>query len=277
LRFEDNAQIYFDSSVRTEAMNLLTRTLIDPSSPSSAKAAANLLETLRSSRWHTTQELAWSLLALSDYYSFHKDEGEAKLEITNADGGALSSGGENVLVFPEERDISQLSVSNEGTGTGYVAWTCDGVPSSKPDPEDSGMKVSVAYYDSRGYPIDEASPVLAGEKVTGEITVHPLSKDLNNLVIALPLAGGLEIENPSFLNEAQIEYNYGYDPYFTTRTEMRDDRLLLFVERISKTYKWRFTVRAVTPGSFILPPVAAEEMYSPGTRSVGETSRIIIK
>jgi uncharacterized protein YfaS (alpha-2-macroglobulin family) len=170
-----------------------------------------------------------------------------------------------------------LSVSNEGTGAGYVTWTCDGVPLSKPEPEDLGMRISVAYYDSNGYVINEASPIPVGEKLKGEITIQPLSKNLTNVALSLPFAGGLEIENPALQGEAQAGVYNENDPFLTGRVEMRDDRLLLFVDHISKTYKWSFAVRAVTPGIFILPPAAAEEMYSPGTRSVGETSRIIIK
>jgi uncharacterized protein YfaS (alpha-2-macroglobulin family) len=279
--FDDRAQIYLDSAVRTEAMNLLARTEIDPFSPGSLRAADNLLAALRASKWHTTQETAWSLLALSNFYSFRKDEGKADLEIAGADGEnsiPLLRTRETATLRLEE-GISALSVANRGDGVGYVTWTCDGVPISAPDREDVGMRASVIYYDSAGYVITPDVSVRAGEKITGEITIQPYSKELSHMVISLPLAGGLEVEN-AFLDERDVasdEYDRSNVPSFVTHTETRDDRILFFVDHIPQTYKRRFTLRAITPGVFTLPPISAEGMYAPGIRSVGETSKITIK
>ena len=278
---DDQARIHFDSAARTEAMNLLARNEIDPFSAASLSAADKLLASLRKAQWHTTQELAWSLLALSNFYSFQKDDGTADLEITGIDGGNLLpfARSREALTLRLDEKISALSVSNHGDGIGYMTWTYDGVPLAAPTPENFGMRVSVIYYNSDGYVITQDTPVRAGEKITGEIIIEPFSKRLDNMVISLPLAGGLEIEN-AFQNEAYPsagEYDSSTLPSFVTHTEARDDRILFFVDSISRVYKRRFTLRAITPGVFVLPPIAAEGMYSPGVRSIGETSRITIK
>jgi uncharacterized protein YfaS (alpha-2-macroglobulin family) len=277
--FNDETGIYFDSGVRTEAMNLLARTEIDPFSASSLNAAGKLLESLRASKWHTTQGLAWSLLALSNFYSFQKDDGNADLEVTGIDGEDLTPLVRGATTLRLDEGISALSVSNHGDGIGYMTWTYDGVPMAEPTPENAGMRASVVYYNSDGYVITEDIPLRAGEKITGEIIIEPFSRTLNNMVISLPLAGGFEIEN-TFTNEPYStpdEYDSSNVPAFVTHTEMRDDRILFFVDHISRKYKRRFTLRAITPGVFVLPPISAEGMYSPGIRSIGETSRITIK
>jgi uncharacterized protein YfaS (alpha-2-macroglobulin family) len=279
IQFNDEAQIYFDSEVRTKALNLLARAEIDPFSPGSLSAADNLLESLRGSEWHTTQELAWSLLALSNFYSFHKDEGNADLEVVGIDGEnsiPLSRGSDTVKL---DENISVLNIANRGDGIGYITWTYDGVPIAEPAREDAGMRASVTYYNSDGYVITQDTPVRVGEKITGEILIEAFSKRLNNMVISLPLAGGLEIENafPSEVYSEPNEYDHSNVPAFVTHTETRDDRILFFVDNISGRYKRRFTLRAITPGNFVLPPIAAEGMYSPGIRSIGETSRITVK
>jgi uncharacterized protein YfaS (alpha-2-macroglobulin family) len=276
--FNDEAETYFDSGVRTQAMNLLARAGIDPFSASSSSAAEKLLESLRASEWHTTQELAWSLLALSNFYSFQK-AGDADLEIIGVDDEDLIPLARGVTTLRLDDGISALNVSNRGDGVGYVTWTYDGVPLEAPIPEDIGMRASVNYYNSDGYVITEDTVLSAGEKITGEIIIEPFSKRLNNMVISLPLAGGLEIEN-AFADQTYPmpdEYDTSNVPAFITHTEMRDDRILFFVDNISRIYKRHFTLRAITPGVFILPPIAAEGMYSPGIRSIGETSRITIK
>jgi uncharacterized protein YfaS (alpha-2-macroglobulin family) len=286
--FNDEAQIYFHSALRTEAMNLLARTEIDPFSADSLLAAENLLVSLRVSEWYTTQELAWSLLALSHFYSFQKNEGTADLEVAGAEGEnlipLLRTSETGTRRFDE--GISALNVANRGDGIGYITWTYDGVPIVEPAREDVGMRASVIYYDSSGYVITQDTPVRAGEKITGEIIIEPYSKVLNHMVISLPLAGGLEIEN-AFPDEGYIssilpylaseEYGGSDVPSFVTHTEMRDDRMLFFVDHITRRYTRRFTLRAITPGVFTLPPISAEGMYTPGIRSIGETSKITIK
>jgi uncharacterized protein YfaS (alpha-2-macroglobulin family) len=277
--FSDETETYFDSGVRTQAMNLLARTGIDPFSPSSLSAADNLLASFRASEWHTTQELAWSMLALSKFYSFQKDEGKADLVITGVDGEDLIPLARGTTTLRPDDRFSAFNVSNRGDGIGYVTWTYDGVPLEEPVPEDFGMRASVTYYNSEDYVITEDTVVSAGEKITGEIIIEPFSKRLNNIVISLPLPGGLEIEN-AFTGEEYStpeEYDPSSIPAFVTHTEARDDRILFFVDNISRTFKRRFTLRAITPGVFTLPPIAAEGMYSPGIRSVGETSRITIQ
>ncbi|MDR1578900.1 MAG: hypothetical protein LBS35_00965 [Synergistaceae bacterium] len=277
--FNDETQVYFDSGVRTDAMNLLARVGVDPFSTGSVAAADNLLNSLRVSERYTTQELAWSLLALSNFYSFQKNEGSADLEITGVEGENFAPLARGTATIKLDEGISALSVTNRGDGVGYVTWTCDGVPLEEPAPENIGMRASVTYYNSDGYVITPDAPLRAGEKITGEIMIESFSKNLNNMVISLPLAGGLEIEN-AFASDAYSspnEYDRSNVPSFVTHVETRDDRILFFVDNISRTYKRRFTLRAITPGVFTLPPIAAEGMYSPGIRSIGQTSRITIK
>jgi uncharacterized protein YfaS (alpha-2-macroglobulin family) len=145
------------------------------------------------------------------------------------------------------------------------------------------MQALVKYTDKDGYVITDGDSVSAGERVYGEIILRPLAGELKNIVVALPLAGGLEIENPNLVDVREsvedTDYNYDYygQVYQTSRTELRDDRLLLFVDYAAREFKWKFVMRAITPGKFTLPPIAAEGMYSPGTRSVGETAVIVIK
>jgi uncharacterized protein YfaS (alpha-2-macroglobulin family) len=277
--FNDEAELYFDSGVRTEAMNLLARTKIDPFSADSIAAAGKLLDSLRASEWHTTQELAWSLLALSNFYSFQKSDGDADLEVIGVDGENLVSLSREPGTVKLNEEISALSVTNRGDGVGYITWTCDGIPLEEPAPENVGIRASVTYYNSAGYVITQDTPLRSGEKITGEIIIEPFSKRLNNMVISLPLAGGLEIEN-AFTGETYStpdEYDRSNGTSFVAHTETRDDRILFFVDDISREYRRRFTLRAITPGVFVLPPIAAEGMYSPGIRSIGETSRITIE
>jgi uncharacterized protein YfaS (alpha-2-macroglobulin family) len=266
----------YNSFLRTKAINLMAWNQIDPSSPSAVAAASELLSAFESTRWYTTQEAAWSMLTLADFFAAHRDEGDAILTLSRDGAEALTAAGDDSLSESLGEDVTRVTVKNSGTGNGYVRWTADGVPSEKPSPVDSGLEATVEYYDSRGFLITKDTPVESGSKIKGVVTLCPLSGEAQDIVVSLPLAGGLEIENPRLIDSGN---EYENDPYVygISRTEMRDDRLLLFVDSMGKKFKWEFTMRAVTPGSFILPPISAEGMYSPGTRSIGETSWITIR
>jgi uncharacterized protein YfaS (alpha-2-macroglobulin family) len=279
--YDGKERLNFDSPLRTTALHLIAWNAIDPSSASAVMTAADLLRTLNSARWYTTQEAGWTILALADFYSYHREDKDAILELSEEKTGVIAvvSGDKSISQNLEE-NISRLSITNSGGGTGYAAWTADGIPTARPKAEDSGMKATVKYTDKNGYNISGDTVIHAGERIYGKITIDAFGGELKNIVVALPLAGGFEIENPrltdpSAENEAW-ENNYEYY-YQTSREELRDDRLLLFVDHVWRKFEWNFTMRAVTPGTFTLPPIAAECMYSPGTRSVGETSAITIK
>jgi uncharacterized protein YfaS (alpha-2-macroglobulin family) len=279
--YDGTEQLNFDSPLRTQALYLMAWNEVDPTSPSAVTTAAQLLNSFRSSRWYTTQEAGWAMLALSDFYSANSSKGEAVLTMSAPATGelAVTSGDRSVNQTIEE-SVRAIQISNTGSGTGYATWTSDGVPTTPPAPEDLGMKATVRYFDSNSFEITNGSIVKNGDKVYGEIILRPLGGNLKNIVVALPLAGGLEIENPKLMepeNEYEGNYEYGDNYYSTSRTELRDDRLLLFVDYVGREFKWKFSMRAITSGTFTLPPIAAEGMYSPGIRSIGPTSAITIR
>ncbi|MDR3073242.1 MAG: hypothetical protein LBV01_00785, partial [Deltaproteobacteria bacterium] len=66
--------------------------------------------------------------------------------------------------------------------------------------------------------------------------------------------------------------------YAETRSEMRDDRLLLFVDRMPwQAGSFTYTLRAVNKGSFVLPPLSAEDMYDPSIRALTRTAAVTVE
>ena len=69
-------------------------------------------------------------------------------------------------------------------------------------------------------------------------------------------------------------YGYGYDvdysgewwwtPFY--HREDRDDRVLLFADELpAGVHHYEYLAQAVTPGTFVVGPLRAEEMYNPET------------
>jgi uncharacterized protein YfaS (alpha-2-macroglobulin family) len=63
--------------------------------------------------------------------------------------------------------------------------------------------------------------------------------------------------------------------FHDNRVDMRDDRMVV-MGRLSApgTGKYIYSVRAVTPGSFVVPPARGECMYDFGINSIGESGRL---
>ncbi len=138
------------------------------------------------------------------------------------------------------------------------------------------MRASVEYRNASGMTITPDLPVSRGERVTATIVLTPLAGEAKNVVVTLPLAAGFEIENPKLMDASPEEAFYADGELLGARAELRDDRLLLFVDELSRPFKWACSMRAVTAGHFFLPPVVAEGMYAPGLQSVGASSTVSI-
>jgi uncharacterized protein YfaS (alpha-2-macroglobulin family) len=276
----NDVDLNFDSDLRTQAMYLMAWNEIDPTDPNAAASAAALLQSLKGWSYLTTQDAGWAFSSLSDFFAFNKVDGNPTLELfrDNSERVAVVSGDENASWRADE-EVNSLSITNTGDGNGYASWVIDGVPLSAPDPVDSGISAVVRYYDSEGRPIPDNLEIKRGQRVVGELKIQSLGGNVRNIVAVLPFAGGLEIENERLMdsNRSAEDENRQEGAYSSARAELRDDRLIIFVDYFTRTFTWKFTMRAVTSGKFAMPPIAVEGMYSPGTRSIGSTSRMTIR
>jgi uncharacterized protein YfaS (alpha-2-macroglobulin family) len=266
----------WDSPLRSLAIYLLVWNEIDPTSTEAALAAENLLAALRASEVYTTQEAAFALASLAAFYAYHEQGGESKIIVKDDRGTTVLEQNDNQnYKITVSDDASSFSVRNDGNATGYVAAVFDGVPTTPPQPLDQGIRVSVEYRDASSALLAPNATIARGERITAAITLVPLSSTVKNIVAVLPFAGGLEIENPRLM-DAQPEEGFSDGGATGARAELRDDRLVLFVDELSRPFKWKCSLRAVTSGRFHLPPIAAEGMYAPGMQSIGVSSAVTI-
>ncbi len=142
-----------------------------------------------------------------------------------------------------------------------------------------------------------------GDKIT--VTLYLESdKEINNLVLSDIVPGGFDIENPKLVpsSESNGDDSGGYanvpeslQEQWTAindapplaglgmlngldgaRAEMRDDRLLLYVDTLPKKSAFVYTLRAVSRGSFVLPPLSAEGMYDADIRAVTLPGKVTV-
>jgi hypothetical protein len=127
-------------------------------------------------------------------------------------------------------------------------------------------------------------------KAGATVRVHiSLVADNRRYHVALvdPLPAGLEIVNPALSVSGSVpqdptssNFRYGWWWWGTwyEHQNLRDDRAEAFTSLLwDGVYEYSYIARATTPGSFIVPPSKAEEMYSPEVFGRSASDLVIIK
>jgi hypothetical protein len=261
-----------ESDVRTSAMLLRALVAEDADHPLVAKLARGLLESRRNGRFRTTQEAAWALVAL-DALRRAKPPAEGAREarvflgddllLTRDDLGARPIGiGVPMAKLLPGANKPLTFASLDGGALHYRAELRFARASLPADPVESGMFVR-----RTARPLArEARPgtaFLAGEAVLVElVVVTPTPRSF--VVVDSPLPGGFEPADADLRLGGAWLRQHETSPW--GRRELHDDRVLYFVDDLPAGVSvFRYVVRATTPGTFVTPPVRAEEMYAPET------------
>ncbi len=263
-----------DSDVRDAALLLSTWLEVDPENEAVARLAQYLRDRQRDGHWGNTQDDAMALLAFGKL-ARHLPEQEQPFS------GALTLPGGEERRFAETDGTDwtlepgaggAVTVKNEGPGKAYLWAQFEGV-SITPEPERSvDLSIRREFLDGNGNPLD-ASELPQGELVVVRLALDTKGRRLDQLVIEDLLPAGWEIENPSLATSQQFEWLRNRKEPDLHR-EARDDRMLIFTGPVQDRAAFHYAVRAVTPGTYALPPVVVSGMYEPEIRGVGTGGQV---
>jgi uncharacterized protein YfaS (alpha-2-macroglobulin family) len=266
----------FNSSVRAKAIMLGVLADFDDKNPMIPQLIKDLTDAASErGRWRTTQENAFAFLALGKIMKTQPDaDYSGNVTIDGSRGYDFDTGGGRY----SSRDWSgkEVTVEIAGSGTCYYYWRADGLPSGLHiDEHDDDVVVRRRYLDENGNAMDYES-FRQGDLVIAEITLKAPNEPLENVAVVDLLPAGLEIENPRLQSRRGISW-IGDKAYKPTYTDIRDDRLIFYGDiGHGSEQKFYYALRAITRGSFILPPVTAEVMYAPMKRSVASSGRVVV-
>lgn len=254
----------YGSALRDEALGLLASVYIDPASPDAAARADALLKLLAERANCSTQEGGFAVAALGRWIEARPREGKPAGLLTGAEGKQAS-------VDENQRSarlsgVGSYTVENKGQAQLYASWSLSYIPEGSVPAKDNGISIRQKITTRSGKDITDN--VEQGESLTAEVTVAPRAGKLRAVAAVLPLPAGLEIENQRLSDAAATPAG--------VRCEARDDRLILFIEELEKPLTWRYSLRAVTPGTFTVPQIYAECMYDGGISSVNGGGRITV-
>ena len=257
------ARAFVLASDRGRALDLLA----NASAPASVKEAAfaliallelgaedarvlPLVEYLNSTRirakysWGTTGENAHALLALGEFYRYHPPKKGEKFVSWRK------------LTLPDPRDVRD---------------------------ESSGISIERRLFDAEGKPADLGA-LRRGQMLVAELTLTvDDTRVLNDLVVEDLFAGAFEPIHGA------IPASYAPPPddhaipqaEWVMRSDARDDRMLVFSKKFrlekGREAKFRYPVRVVSAGDFILPGPSVEGMYHPALRARRIPGRIMVR
>lgn len=169
------------------------------------------------------------------------------------------------------------SITPSGEGPLFVVQDVAGVPERAEPTTRTDIAIERAFFRADGSPWS-GDPVEEGEVLIARIKVSADNPIPDALIVDLS-PGGLEVENLN-LSDASAWANVSIDgvavgdPYARASAryeEYRDDRYIaaLSIGGGGSEQVLMYLVRAVSPGSFTVPPIVVEDMYRPNVRAVG--------
>ena len=293
--FTEDAYVLLQSNRRTDAVIL--QTLIDqqPDSDLIVKVVNGLQAHRTRGHWSSTQENVFVLLALDSYFNTFEAETPdfvARVWLGNTFAAEHAFEGRTTerreTLVPMEwlvEEDQNILINKEGDGRLYYRLGLSYAPDDLDlDPVDMGFVVQRSYAavddpEDVWQDADGTWHVKAGARVRVQLE---MVADNRRYHVALvdPLPAGLEIVNPALAVSGDIPA----DPNDSSRgywwwtwydhQNMRDDRAEAFATYLwDGVYTYTYVAQATTPGTFVVPPTKAEEMYTPEVfgRSASDT------
>lgn len=306
-QYDDSAYLIMQSDRRTDGIVLDALIANAPDSDLIPKVVTGLLANRVKGRWDNVQENSFILLALRSY--FDEFEGQtpdfvAKVWLGDRFAGDHTFQGRETdrvnLAIPTSDLIAagdtDLVVNKDGAGRLYYRIGLRYAPADlQLDALDRGFVVD-RVYEAVDDPSDVTRDadgtwhVAAGARVRVTLTMVADSQRTHVALID-PLPAGLEALNPSLANTQTVpppETDGGVVPAHSfdswwwgtwyEHQQLRDDRVEAFTTLLpGGTYTYSYVARATTPGTFVVPPTRAEEMYAPETFGRTSTDRVIVE
>lgn len=210
-----------------------------------------------------TQEKAFVVLAAD---ALLKQAGPARIAVN----GSVPSGLTAAPAFsPAPGELAQgVSYENRSTGPLFRSLTVTGAPKKAPEPAEQGFTLTKRIATRDGQAAD-LSKARQNDRFIVVISGKPQDKRNHPAVIADLLPAGFEIE--SVLRPEDGGGNTYSGPYawigdisYPKIAEARDDRFVAAIDVRDSRFTLAYVVRAVTPGTFVMPGAVVEDMYRPG-------------
>jgi alpha-2-macroglobulin len=313
---EQGQHVLLHSNRRTDAVLLEALIADQPKSDLVPKIVEGLLGHRRKGRWENTQENAFVLLALDRYFAtYEKITPDFVARTWLGDGLAGEHAFRGRTTERHHVDIPMAALGTAGTTTDLVVGK-DGpgrlyyrigmqyAPSSLVlAPADHGFTVERTYVglddpnDVRR-DADGTWRIKSGARVRVRVTMAAESRRYH-VALVDPLPAGLEAMNPALAVTGTLPAEdqtvdvigapgiggpgrpghwWWWRRVWFDHQNLRDERVEAFASLLWEgVYTYAYVARATTPGTFVVPPAKAEEMYHPETFGRSASARVVVE
>ncbi|HEX8993345.1 MAG TPA: Ig-like domain-containing protein [Anaerolineales bacterium] len=288
----------WNTDTRTTAIVLNALVQIDPKNPMTSNAVRWLMVHRESGHWHSTQETAWSLIALTNWLTASK-EYESDYSFALGLNGTMMKQGQ--ITKANLTDPVKLTVANadllkavtnylvftRGPGNGnlyYDAYLTTTLPVESIQPLDQGASLARQYF-TLNDPKTPITEIQRGQLVRVRLTIV-VPAELHYVVIDDPLPAGLEAIDSTIMTDTQVPSKYtvqdyderGWGWWYFDHVEKRDEKVVLSADDLpAGTYVYTYLARASSVGTFkVIPPTAAE-FYFPDVGGRGAGGEFVVK
>ena len=242
-----------------------------------AEAFDEILSSMRTKNWYSTQTTAYSLIALSNIASENvNDTIKGVVDIDGVQTPYTTSSQEKIVI---KEGAKKITVIPDNEGKTFVNYYWEGVPVNAETKDYSeGFSIERHYYDDEGKS-KSASNVKSGDTFWMEVVVKPTKRNterVENVAINQILPSGWEIENlrvtdsnaPKWVEDKSKGTNVSY-------TDIRDDRVMWFFNyNNEKELHFFVKINAVTKGEFDFPGTVLEAMYDNNYRAYKKGGKV---
>jgi uncharacterized protein YfaS (alpha-2-macroglobulin family) len=250
----------FNSPIRNTALYLCALAMANPTSGQINDIIAYLGKYIKDGHFGSTQENAWIFMALGN--AVHQFDYPIALQMLVNDQPYRTIEGKTEIISDNSLTGKKVTLKNSGTKDTYYYFIIEGTPLKKKEKDRfNGIEIRRDFYDENGKKINLGS-VLQGDLIVVTITAKAVKDDLHNVIVLDLLPGGFEIDNPRLKSQGTLKFKprSSFSPAYQ---DIRDDRILFFIDRLSGEQSFSYTARAVTPGKYIIPNIYTEVMYDP--------------
>lgn len=303
--YTDGEYLLLHSDRRADGIILEALIGDQPQSDLIPKIVRGLLAHRKQGRWGNTQENVFILLALDRYFNVYEKatpDFVAKAWLGDAFAGQQQFRGRStdrqqinvpMSYLAEKEGTQNLALTKEGTGRLYYRIGMSYAPTNlKLKAADYGFTVE-RVYEAIDNPADVRRDadgtwhIKSGATVRVRLTMAAPSRRYH-VALVDPLPAGLEAMNPALAVTGEIPADQKDDTSkrggwwwwrnWFEHQNLRDERVEAFTSLLWEgVYNYAYVARATTPGTFVVPPAKAEEMYHPETFGRGASDRVVIE
>ena len=302
--YSDGAQVLLHSERRADGIILDALIQDQPQSDLIPKIVRGLLAHRTRGRWGNTQENVFILLALDRYFATYEKSTPdfiARAWLGDRFAGEHAFKGRTTERFninvpmrylAEQTGPQKLVLGKEGEGRLYYRLGMQYAPTSlKLAAADYGFTVerkyeAVDHAEDVRRDADGTWHIKSGAKVRVRLSMVTNTRRYH-VALVDPLPAGLEAMNPALAVTGSIprdDNNQNAKPgwwwwrQWFEHQNLRDERVEAFTSLLWEgVYDYSYVARATTPGTFVVPPTKAEEMYHPETFGRGASDRVVIE